>query len=705
MPTTRTPTRRRRTRGRPLSLASLLFLAPRRSSRTPPSAAALLVLAASVASTSVRVASAACANPRAVPEWDQLAAAEKQAFVDAIKALESRSIQGKSAGFSSLSFFDFVQRHTDDAPYVHADALFFPYHRALLHAFDVALQSVGWTKGVPYFDWSGRSQTWASSDVFTYLGPLVGASPYSCVTSPPFKVSPYPESGPSKFRVVADGSDATCLRRAGTASSAMVDATVLRNIFASATNFVDFQGDDTTNYHAYGHFNVGGSGGDMSNPMHHAMVDKIWWKWQQICPQYKTDYEGHLQPSTSSRQATQADTLYAFPYKVSDMLDTTAGDLCYTYTKSAGDVDFSPRNCPDGSAANANPWAAGSSNNNNTPAPATTSTSSSQAAAPSSSAAAPSPSPTTTAAAPAQSSAPTQPVPSSTAVTTTTNGQPAQTSASTAQPSASSAASTTALITTTAGGSGGGSSNNNSTALTVDLLGTAPYWFQDVVYIVALKSSSSTSAAAAAKARRHLLPHQTHSRSPPPSTPTTYDLVAAPATTRKQAVAGAAAGADADSALASSAAAAAGAVVVRVGSRTFTLPAGYQPVRVYPKRVLAWTTAAVAAVTDPDALPAGPPLVVYEDEDPDDPDSPTAVACAGIDPEAASEAAAASASASASEAATPLRPPPMLPDDVLAAWGLGRNQHRRAYCRIVRALAACGDDPACVSPSTASGSA
>ncbi|KAJ1556715.1 hypothetical protein HK405_002041, partial [Cladochytrium tenue] len=143
-----------------------------------------------------------------------------------------------------------------------------------------------------------------------------------------------------------------------------------------ATTYNDFRGDDTTGYHADGHVIIGGDSNscDMGNfycspndplfYLHHGLVDKTWWKWQQICSSYKTDYEGYMvvSPADSSGVASTSEVLDQWTgYTVSEVLDTLSGSpLCYTYTESDGDVtDFTPPTCPDGSSPSLS-WSFGS---------------------------------------------------------------------------------------------------------------------------------------------------------------------------------------------------------------------------------------------------------------------------------------------------------------------------------------------------------
>ena len=67
--------------------------------------------------------------------------------------------------------------------------------------------------------------------------------------------------------------------------------------------------------------------------LHHAMVDKVWWQWQQRDPQNRTfAYKGLR---NDGRNATLDDVLpmlgLAPDAVVRNYMDTKGGTLCYTY--------------------------------------------------------------------------------------------------------------------------------------------------------------------------------------------------------------------------------------------------------------------------------------------------------------------------------------------------------------------------------------
>ncbi|KAI9324242.1 hypothetical protein DFJ73DRAFT_873455 [Zopfochytrium polystomum] len=329
------------------------------------------------ATLAAQSASAACSNPTVRREWNQLSSDEKTAYVAAIKTVISKGLADSTTP-GIMGFYDFVKDHVNGAYYAHGVAQFYPFHRAMVYLMEQALLYAGWSGGLVYWDWSAVSQNWWEADVFNYVGEVDGRSSDNCVTQGAFgvnsySVSPYPSFG-AKTRPFSGGSS-TCLRRCGYVGSALDDPSSIASAHLMATNYNDFRASDSTGYHANGHITVGGDSDscDMGNfycspndplfYLHHGFIDKSWWKWQQLCSSYKTDFSGYMvvSPADASGLASTSETLDQWTkYKVSDMLDTLSGSpLCYTYTKSGGDVTFNAPTCPDGSAPNFN-WAFGS---------------------------------------------------------------------------------------------------------------------------------------------------------------------------------------------------------------------------------------------------------------------------------------------------------------------------------------------------------
>ena len=101
--------------------------------------------------------------------------------------------------------------------------------------------------------------------------------------------------------------------------------------------------------HGTVHKQVGGEVGDFAqmwspnDPLfyiHHAMVDKIWWKWQQSCDAYAQRYIGSI-----------TDLMPPFAQNANDSFSTSSDILCYTYSQSQGDQRLN-LNCPSGLKTN-----------------------------------------------------------------------------------------------------------------------------------------------------------------------------------------------------------------------------------------------------------------------------------------------------------------------------------------------------------------
>ncbi|TPX71634.1 hypothetical protein CcCBS67573_g06104 [Chytriomyces confervae] len=324
-----------------------------------------IVLAVSAAlATATMGVSAACNNPLVRREWEQLSSAEKTGYVNAVVELTKRPISGNLQDPNTISYYDFVATHAANAFWAHGNAQFYPY-RAMMFQWERALNSVGWKGGAVYWDWpASPNQQWWKSSVWDYFGAVDSNDPDNCVLDGAFAKGKYAVSTDSNSRNLRRLSgDQTCLRRCGLVGAAVTDATTITNPLRTAKSYMAFHGGDTSNYHAVGHVTIGGSACDFGNPsyspndpvffLHHGLVDKVWWRWQQSCPAYVLDYEGTLaradDPISDGKSNVAYATLNIDSWKwwtVADMLDTQGDTLCYTYSQSAGDLTIpTPSGC------------------------------------------------------------------------------------------------------------------------------------------------------------------------------------------------------------------------------------------------------------------------------------------------------------------------------------------------------------------------
>ncbi|KAJ3134857.1 hypothetical protein HK100_003291 [Physocladia obscura] len=187
------------------------------------------------------------------------------------------------------------------------------------------------------------SQNWWTSDIFSTdnFGPINNADPTTapCVVEGAFAWHTVADD-PDKHRVITSG-NLTCLRR-NAIQTAMTDATTISESL-SATSFVQLTRSAPSDYY---------------DVLHHGFVDKYWWRWQQLCPSFVTDYEGNLERADDpiSGGSTVADFNQTFDswsnFIVWDMLNTEGDTLCYTYSASAGDLAIPAVTCPAVAAVN-----------------------------------------------------------------------------------------------------------------------------------------------------------------------------------------------------------------------------------------------------------------------------------------------------------------------------------------------------------------
>ncbi len=68
--------------------------------------------------------------------------------------------------------------------------------------------------------------------------------------------------------------------------------------------------------------------------LHHAQLDRLWWKWQTLHPERKFDYKGITEHGSEVLASTD-DVLrmggLAEDVKVAEVLDSRGGRLCYVY--------------------------------------------------------------------------------------------------------------------------------------------------------------------------------------------------------------------------------------------------------------------------------------------------------------------------------------------------------------------------------------
>ncbi|KAK3684111.1 hypothetical protein B0T22DRAFT_469620 [Podospora appendiculata] len=334
---------------------------------------------------------ATCSNPIVRKEWRTLNPLEKLSFIAAVMCMQIVPARtGSVYAGAKARYDDYQALHIRMTDYVHFNGIFIPWHRYMLHMFETDLRNVcGYQGGIPYWDWTLDATSEANvlkSPIFdSFLGfggngpyiadtssfpaewktnvPIPGRQGGGCITTGPFAWRQIP-MGP------ANHTDYTphCLRRdiSPWLITQTGNASMLQFVM-NATNFWDLDHRSEglalnvkgMTIHAAGHIGVGGEIGEMANTysspgdplfwVHHSQIDRVWDSWQRKdWANRKTDIGG-------------PDTMWAYPYnyfgdipyqnitlnsdlvypqmansiKVSQVMDTKGGPLCYTYDKSA----------------------------------------------------------------------------------------------------------------------------------------------------------------------------------------------------------------------------------------------------------------------------------------------------------------------------------------------------------------------------------
>jgi tyrosinase len=100
-------------------------------------------------------------------EWDSYSDSDRQAFVNAIRCLQSRAPSGQFRQ-SGSRYEDFVALHQTLTPNVHGNAKFLIWHRYYLWTFEDVLRSeCGFDRNMPWFDETRYAGRFAQSSIFS----------------------------------------------------------------------------------------------------------------------------------------------------------------------------------------------------------------------------------------------------------------------------------------------------------------------------------------------------------------------------------------------------------------------------------------------------------------------------------------------------------------------------------------------------------
>jgi len=218
----------------------------------------------------------------------------RREYIEAVQCLQGLPATSAFNGVKTR-FDDFQALHIDQADDIHFVGHFLPWHRLFVSTYENTLQrECGYNGSNPYWDWTkdaDHPNSFRQSPVFNsktgFGGDGVNGS--RCVTDGPF-ASYNISLGPGRAL------NNTCLTR--TFNERLVVYITSKQV-ANATIqpaferfWMELEGERVeTKPHSAGHRSIGGVMGDVySSPgdplfyLHHANVDRIWWKWQMMDP-------------------------------------------------------------------------------------------------------------------------------------------------------------------------------------------------------------------------------------------------------------------------------------------------------------------------------------------------------------------------------------------------------------------------------------
>ncbi|SMR64572.1 unnamed protein product [Zymoseptoria tritici ST99CH_3D1] len=328
-------------------------------------------------------------------EWDSFTRAQKLAYIAAVKCMTTKpSISGDLVPGARSRLDDFVGTHVNQTLRIHTTGNFLSWHRYFLYTYETALRSeCNYTGYQPYASWGRYTNSVINSPLFDgsetsisgngvykahppiIIGPagpdalsLTPGVGGGCITTGPFANTTV-NLGPGGLTGINDtapnpradgfGYNPRCLRRDLSVQSASgaSDANTTKLIMGN-DDIAGFQNEMQGLFapgekpfygvHSGGHFMVGGdpggdfytSPGDMWFFFHHAMIDRVWWTWQNMDIATRTNsIAGTITflNDPPSRNATLEDVIDLGVndgfrgMRIREVMSTTEGPFCYIY--------------------------------------------------------------------------------------------------------------------------------------------------------------------------------------------------------------------------------------------------------------------------------------------------------------------------------------------------------------------------------------
>ncbi|EIM81714.1 Di-copper centre-containing protein [Stereum hirsutum FP-91666 SS1] len=361
--------------------------------------ASVILLAAAAATTlfASSAQAAACETPSIRREWRTFSTEEKTAWIAAVNCLSNLphddaltpsvdpSISNIVPVNTSGSYYDdFVYMHMDLNTRIHFTGLFYPFHRWYVAVYEQSLKSkCGYTGVSPYWNWSADSADVYDSSMFQDSDPVSGLGGWGD-SSKDFEVqdgafSSFKLSYPAYHTLrrnftlqplVGDVGSAFISDPYADANASFTPAEVSKMVNGFVGDYEGMQAymEGFMGAHGMVHFILGGdlagycpadavnctdgsptfSANEPMFWMHHAMVDKVWYDWQNanVSANFWQYFGGSVQaidtiedytanptgaaPYLSINSTIPADGLFD-EVTIFDVMNTTGGYLCYVY--------------------------------------------------------------------------------------------------------------------------------------------------------------------------------------------------------------------------------------------------------------------------------------------------------------------------------------------------------------------------------------
>ncbi|KAF5348693.1 hypothetical protein D9758_006865 [Tetrapyrgos nigripes] len=352
------------------------------------------VLAIAVSSLlAVTFVQAECTNPSVRKEWRTLSAAERTEWIEAVKCLGKLPNSGTfqqtvfpddiAAYNSSGSWYDdFVYMHMDLNHRIHVTGFFLPWHRWYVQVYENTLkEKCGYTGVSPYWDWASDSADVKGSSIFDADVEISGLGGWGNLSNDAevydggfsdFKLTyPVPHQLRRNFTLQPYiGLDETFFTEPYLYANESFTQSVVDHM---VNNYVgDYKGfqqymEGWEGPHGSVHLTLGGDLGgtcpdfapstcvggptfSANEPIfwfHHAMVDKVWYDWQNADPANAgiffggsvqmqdnitiwEQYPNGGPPYLNLSSLMPSNGLFDQP-TIQDVINTTSGMLCYVY--------------------------------------------------------------------------------------------------------------------------------------------------------------------------------------------------------------------------------------------------------------------------------------------------------------------------------------------------------------------------------------